>query len=697
MRMLGTFATLAIASILSAQAPATAPSISPETLKFPPLRQVQIPNVATFTLPNGMRLYLLENHELPLVSGFALVKTGNLFEPADKVGLAEITGEVMRSGGTKAKSGDDIDVELENMAASVESGIGETSGSVGFSALKDNADQVMAIFRDVLAEPAFRQDKIDLIKNQVRGMIARRNDDAGSIASREFAAVGYGRNTPYGRQTEYEHLDRIGRDDLVAFHSRYFFPANVMLAVQGDFDTVVMKQKIEKLFETWRHAQTPVPAFPPVTKQSKPGIYVAEKDDVNQTFFSLGHMGGVLSDPDYPALEVMSDILGGGFSSRLFKKVRTQLGYAYSIGGGWGAEFNHPGLFRIAGSTKTESTAATLDAIRKEIELIRTSEVTDQELNTAKETVANSFVFRFDRPSKILNRLVTYDYYGYPKDFIFRHQKAVAATTKADILRVAKEHLKPDSVVIVAVGKVSDFKQSLSTLKLPVSAIDLSIPEAKRSAAPSDGAAVAGGRAILRRAQQAVGGTEKLAQVKDYVVNATAQLSAGAGAMKVKQTNQWVAPAFFRQDQELPFGKMVAYSDGSSSWLAGPQGTQPMPPQVLKQVQTELFRNFFRLLLSDRDADRSLSATGENAVRVSGGNGMAVTLILDKTGLPQKQQYSLEGREVEESYADWKEVDGVRLPFTLSLEQGGRKSAEITITEWKLNTGLKPEDLQRKP
>src|SRR5688572_26295917 len=148
------------AATAAAQAPAVTPSYS--SLKFPPLRQVRMPDIAQFTLKNGMRVFLLENHELPLVSGFAMVKTGNLFDPADKVGLAQITGSVMRTGGTKDKTGDQLDEDLESMAASVESRIGETSGTVSFNALKENTEAVMNVFRDVMLNPEFRQDKIDL-------------------------------------------------------------------------------------------------------------------------------------------------------------------------------------------------------------------------------------------------------------------------------------------------------------------------------------------------------------------------------------------------------------------------------------------------------------------------------------------------------------------------------------------------------
>lgn len=469
---------LFMAGLAGAQTvPAKAPIPTYKDLKFPPLGQVKIPEVATYTLANGMRLYLVENHELPLVSGFALVRAGNLFDPPDKIGLAGVTGTVMRTGGTGARTGDELDALLENMAASVESSIGETSGRVSFSALRENTDQVLEIFKEVLTGPEFRQNRIDLVKTQLRSAISRRNDEADLIAEREFSELVYGKDTAYGWRTEYVHLNRIQREDLLAFYRRYYFPANVVLAVNGDFSSAEMRARIEKLFAGWTAQQPPVPPFPTVREKPAPGVYLATKSDVTQTFFELGHLGGVLRDKDYPALEVMADILGGGFRSRLVRRVRTELGYAYDISATWGANYGHPGLFVIAGSTKSASTTEALEVIKEEMQKIRSAEVSDDELRAAKDTVLNSFVFNFDRPGKTLNRLVTTDYFGYPKDFIFQYQKAVAGVTKADILRVAKEYLKPENLTIVAVGKPEDFGRPLTALGALVREIDLRIEQ----------------------------------------------------------------------------------------------------------------------------------------------------------------------------------------------------------------------------
>jgi zinc protease len=685
--------------LLSAQ---TTPSY--KDLKYPPLLEIKIPNVATFTLANGIKLYLLENHELPLVSGFALVRTGNLFDPPEKIGLAGMTGTVLRTGGTKTKAGDELDVELENIAASVESSIGETNGRVSFSCLKENTDEVLGVFRDLVTAPEFRQEKIDLAKTQLRGEIARRNDSPDSIAGREFDELVYGKNTPYGWRTEYATVDRIQRQDLVAFYQRYYFPANIMLAVQGDFVTAEMKARLEKLFGAWNAQQAPVPPFPKVEAQRSGGVYLATKTDVTQTFFALGHLGGVLRDKDYPALEVMGDILGGGFSSRLFKRVRTQLGYTYNIYAYWGATYDHPGVFDVSGSTKSATTVAAIKVIQEEIARISSQEVTDEELKLAKDTVLNSFVFNFDTPSKTLSRLVNYEYYGYPKDFIFQYQKAVREVTKAEVLEAARRHLRPKELTIVAVGNPNDFGQPLSALGLPVHDIDLTIPQpggAGPRPAQGDAASLEKARRLLARAQQAMGGAEKLAAVKDMTESAEVKMQTPGAAITAKQTNRWRSPSFFRQDAELPFGKLSTFYDGKGGWMKTPQGNLPITEPVGKQLQGELFRQWFSLLLSDRDASRTINCTGDNTLEISDKQGDLARLLLDdKTGLPLKITYdsvAMGGppKPVEETYSGWQDVDGIKLPSRITITQSGQKFAEVTVSQWKLNSGVKEDDLRQ--
>ena len=671
-------------------------------LKYPPLPPLKVPDPTEITLSNGMKVLLLEDHELPLISGAALIRTGNLFDPPDKRGLAGLTGEVLRSGGTKTRTGDQLDQDLENVAASIESQIGETNGTLSFSCLKENTDQVLALFRDLLTGPEFRQDKVDLSKTQSRSEISRRNDDPSGIAEREFSDIVYGRNNPYGWSIEYADIDNIQRDDLLRFYHRYYFPANITIEIIGDFSTADMKAKLEQVLGSWQYTQPAVPAFPKVEEKAAPGVYLASKDDTTQTFFHVGELGGELRDKDYPALEVAGEILGGGFSSRLFQSVRTKHGWAYNISANWAANYDHPGTFQISGSTQSAHTVDTLKAIGDELEKIRTTEVSDEELQTAKDTVLNGFVFNFDRPSKTINRLMIYQYYGYPKDFIFQYQKAIAAVTKADVLRVAQQHFQPKNLSYVAVGNPKDFGTPLASLGMKVQPIDLTIPEPKAEAAQANPASLAKGKALLQRLQQGLGGADKLAAVKDLQFHANLEIFTPGASMKVKQTTSFIAPSTVRQDNELPFLKQSVYSNGTSGWLSGMQGVQNLTPPVLKQIQGEAFRQIASLALSDRDADRTVSEVADGVLEISSKDGESVRVTVDQqTGAPEKLAYKQSpaegGSEVEETYSDWRDVDGLRLPFQWSIMQGGKKFAGATVQDYKINSGLTAETLGQKP
>jgi zinc protease len=696
-------ALLALPLYVLAQARPAGTLPSYKDLKYPPLRQIQLPKIESFTLPNGMQVMLLENHVLPLVRGTALVRTGNLFDPPSKVGLATITGAAIRGGGTKAKDGDQLDEQLENIAANVESSIDESYGTVSFSCLKENTSEVLDVFRDVLTAPEFRGDKIDLEKNQMRSGISRRNDEASGIAGREFASLIYGKNNSYGWNIEYATIDRIQRDDVVAFYKRYFFPANIILAIQGDFSAPEMKANLEKLFAGWTYTQEKVPPFPPVTKQSSAGTYLVNKIDVTQTNFALGQPGGLLNDKDYPALEVMADILGGGFHSRLFQIVRSQLGNAYSISSDWGANYDHPGIFIVSGSTKSASTTDTFKVILKEIERIRTQPVSAEELESAKQAVQNSFIFRLDTPAKTLNRLLIYKYFGYPDDFIFRYQKAVGALTAADILRVAKEHLDPKSFALLAVGNQKDFLEPLSALGSPVKELDITIPPPKAEVAEAGAESLAAGKQLLQKIQTAVGGADKLAAIKDLSFHQQTKVDPSAGGLQADQLNQWIAPSHFRQDASYPFGKQSVYFNGTSGWFASSQGTASLTEGPLKQMRSELFRMYPSLLLSDRVPDRKVNLITPDVVEISDASGIVVRITADsKTGFPIRQEYpapqpSGAPAMVSSVFSDFSPVDGIQVPHKWSISQNGKKYADVTLTDAKFNTGLKPEVLSRQP
>lgn len=451
-------------------------------LTFPPLPEIKLPNYSRFQLKNGMVVYLIEDHELPLVSGTALIRTGDRLEPGNKVGLAGTTGQVLRSGGTLKRSADQLNQFLEQRAASVETGIGETSGSASFNALSEDLEPVFDVFAEILRQPAFPQDKLDLSKTQQRGNIARRNDNPGGITGREFAKLVYGDASPYARIPEYATLDNISRQDLVTFYRQYFTPNNMILGIVGDFDSKAMRSLIEARLGDWQATSPNQPALPEVTQAQIGGVFLVNQPQLTQSNIQIGHLGGLVKSPDYPALTVMNEVLNG-FGGRLFNEIRSRQGLAYSVYAAWQPQFDYPGLFVAGGQTRSDATVPFIKSVFTELEKIRTAPITSTELAFAKDAVLNSFIFNFQDPSQYLGRLLRYEYYGYPLDFIFRYQKAVETTTITDIQRVAKTYLQPEKMVTLVVGNEAQINPPLSSLnpRVKVTTIDVTIPPASQS------------------------------------------------------------------------------------------------------------------------------------------------------------------------------------------------------------------------
>jgi zinc protease len=451
-------------------------SASYRDLKFPPPGRINIPEPVRFQLANGITVYLMEDHELPTVSLNAMVRAGSFWEPTSKAGLASICGIVMRTGGSTTRNGDALDRELDRLGASVETNTSGDMMSASAFSLKEDVDKTLPILADVMQHPAFPEDKMELAKIDARASIDRRNDDPGGIAAREYGRVMYGKDSPFAHQTEYATINAINRGDLVAFHKQYFQPESVILGAWGDFSSAAMRTKIEHAFGDWQRGGHERPKAPPAGVRGKAGIYLVDKDDLNQSTVIVGLPGGRLDDPDYFAATVMSNILGNGFSSRLFAQIRTSEGLAYAIGSSWDANYEYAGTFNASGGTKSETTVKFVRSMRRELQHIAEGPVTDAELARGKDNILKGIAFEFDAIGKIANRLMTYEYYGYPRDFLQRFQDGIARVTKADVLRAAKQYLKTDELAVVIVGKEKDFDAPLTSLG-KVTRIDITIPK----------------------------------------------------------------------------------------------------------------------------------------------------------------------------------------------------------------------------
>lgn len=444
-------------------------------VQAPPLRRFEPPMPKRVELANGMVLFLLEDHELPLIRLGIAFHGGSVSQPADKVGLVRIFGEVWRTGGTKSKTGDQLDDYLEARAATVETGGWRDATSVNLDCLKDSFDDVFKVFLEVLREPEFREDKIAISKNLLNTRISRRNDDPFEIAGREASKLVYGPDSPYARTAEYATVASVTRGDLLNWYQQYVHPNNAMLTVVGDFDSKEMEARLKAAFESWPRG----PAFskPHITfHDPKPGIYFVPKDDVTASTVQMVDLGTTKDNSDYYAIEVFNEFFGGSFSSRLFSNIRSKKGLAYAVGGGIGTDYDHPGEINLFMGTKSSTTAAAIDAFYEEVDALKTNPVTPEELKRAKEAILNSFVFKFDSTEKVMRARSDCEFFGYPLDFqLEKYRAGIEKVTQENVARVAQKYIHRDRLAVLVVGKAPDFDRALSSFG-PVTNVDISIP-----------------------------------------------------------------------------------------------------------------------------------------------------------------------------------------------------------------------------
>lgn len=443
-----------------------------------PLRPFSPQQPKRIELADGLVVLLLEDHELPLVRATAEVRGGFRDEPRSKAGLVSIYGEVWRTGGTSERTGDEIDDYLEAMAAKVETRWGLESTSLSWDCMKENLDQVFRVFADILRKPEFREDKIVLAKNRLNSSISRRNDNSSEIALRESKRLVYGMESPYAGVPEYSTVSRITRNDLLEWHRTYVQPNNIIFGIVGDFDPDAVESKIRTTFGQWPRGVSAKKAADPDSPRPSPGVYFIRKENVTASTIRLLGTGTLRDDPDYYAIEVFNELFGGSYSSRLFSDIRSKRGLAYTIGGGVGTEFDHPGMLQVRLNTKSSSTVAAIKALYEEMDGLNKDSVTQEELQKAKDTLLNSFIFRFDSKDKVLHEQMSYELYGYPHDFMERYCAGILGVTGFDIDRVVRKYMGRDRLTLLVIGKDSDFDGSLSSFGV-VHEIDVSIPSAK--------------------------------------------------------------------------------------------------------------------------------------------------------------------------------------------------------------------------
>jgi zinc protease len=478
MNRAGVTALLATGLLLAAgsRAAASIPE-RPEGLVFPPLRyEPPEPADHRVELSNGIVAYLVPDAEIPLVAVDVLMRIGPDLDPPGKEGLAEMAVHLLTRGGTKTRSAADLEARVAFLGAALESGIGGSfagrgpfgpagppigpaEARAGVNLLSKDLDEGLALLADCLRDPAFEEERISLRRDQVLQQMRRRNDETSTIEEREWSRLLRGEGHWSNRLPTEASVRAITREDLADFARRWVGPKNFVLAVSGDFDRAAMVKRLEKAFRGWpspgeRPGPPPAPAAPPAR-----GFFLVDKD-VNQARVSIGCEGLARDDPDIHAARVMNQILGGGgFTSRLVNRIRSDEGLAYSVGSRLGDGVYYAEPWRLVFQSKVRSVAYAEEIAFGEIAKMRDSLVTPAELEDSKSGIVEAFPAQFASAAQIAGALAHDELtgrYARAPDYWATYRDRIAAVTAEEVRAVARRLLDPSRMAVLMVGKASD-------------------------------------------------------------------------------------------------------------------------------------------------------------------------------------------------------------------------------------------------
>ena len=701
-------------------------------------RDIKFPPYELQTLPNGLQVVAVLHHEQPVVNMRLLIRAGAASDPKNKLGLAHMAASLLDQG-TKTKSASELNDEIDFIGGAMGAGAGTDLTFVNMIVMKDSFERGMRMLSDMARQPGFDQAEIDRQKQQTLSGLRVSLEDPEYVANSVFDRLVYGFH-PYGlpETGTPETVGSIAREDLVAYHQKYFAPNNAIFAIVGDVTAEEAFSTAKKVFGDWERRELEAQKFidpPDPTRR----VIVVNKPDAVQTEVRVGHLGIARKHPDYMAVNLAIRILGGEGSNRLHQVLRTQRGLTY------GAQANmdtlkETGDFEAETNTRSEATGEVLRLIVDEFWRIQRERVSEYELADAKAYLTGSFPLTIETPEAIAMQVVNVLFYGLPLDQLQTFRERVNAVTVDDIQRVARAFLRPDRLSVVLVGNAAAFASQLkgvgfSTYEtIELGDLDLTAANFKRAGTRAGGAGQAGwaggaGRAPLRYVDERQQSTitpqegEKAQALLDQVISAKGGLEKlrGIKTIVAKQTltnpeapgratttlNYLQYPDRFRIETSTGDSAVITAYDGTEAWMKDPRAVRAAPEQVAREARATLRRDAIALLLAAKDGKltprilpdvKDASGHIDHALEISGTDLNPVILYVDPaTGLIRKQVFTADspGRPiVEEQFSDYRAVDGVQIPFTAS-RKAGPITLERKVTDVKFNTPIDPALFKR--
>jgi zinc protease len=682
-------------------------------------RDVKFPPYSVKTLANGLQVIAVSHHEQPVVSVRLIVRAGAAQDPADKPGVAALAATLLDQG-TATRTAEQIANAVDSIGGALGTGAGSDLTSITAVVMKDSLGFGLDMVSDVVQHPAFAPEEIERQRQQSLSGMQVSYDDPEFLANAVFDRLVYGSH-PYGRPQAGtpQTIAAVTRDDLLAFHKKWFGANNAILAIVGDVTPDEAFAGAERAFGRWGKTEAePAKAVDPPSPSRR--VVVIDKPGSVQTEIRVGNIAIPRKHNDFMALDLTAKVLGGEGANRLHRVLRSERGLTY----GASADFNalkQSGDIVAQTNTRSETTGETLRLIVDEIWKIQRDPVGERELEGAQEYLTGSFPLTIETPSQIALQILNAVFFGLNMNELQTFRERVNAIQVDDVQRVARTYLAPDRLTIVLVGDAAAFTKQLPGAGfdkfevIPAADLDLASADLRRKTAPARGGyqpasfTVPGpamqsdaAKRLLDKAIKAKGGLSKLQGIKTVRVEGTMTSPSAGKPVVFPMVTSIQYPDRFRVDADMPGGKLTqVYADGTY-WIQGPKGVLSLDAESAAPIRANVERDIVRVLLRAAAGSlvvREVDADADNlgAIEVSGGGMTPVTLVVNRdNGLIEKARYveASDGRS-EELYSDYRNVGGIQVPFHTVVKRGRLPPLERDIKTIRYNVPLSPALFQR--
>jgi zinc protease len=680
---------------------AQAPAADRLGLKFGAPATVPMPPVAAHQLSNGIRVLLSENGLLPFINGIVILPSGTVEDPDDQIGLGEVTLRSLLTGGTRKRSAEQVRQDLGRWGAKVEQSVHHAHSEIRFSCPSEYLEPMLDLLEELLREPGFPVEAMEQAQALLRMQIGTlyQNPESASFAVLQAALRAQGRVSR--RRMEFAHVDSIQREHLQARHARMTGSRAMLLALHGGFAAAPVREGLEKRFGSWK--TTPeVERVRPESGEPLKALLLANLPQAGMAYVRLGMPAPPMTHPDYPAFLLLTS-LWSQHMNRCLKADASIAPENLAPQTVLNVDAAGYGSLHIGGAVRDVAAPRVAQSLISAARTFSAAAVTEEQLDSARRLVLLDLANTLNRSDKVVQEAARLHFHGLAMNALPERNRQLMGLSKAALVETARKLQISERISAVVAADERSFLDSLDGAGLPVEHADLSIPPPPPLEPKTDAVSLAEGGKWLAKMKQALGGEQRLASIRDFSHRLAGIRYLPSGAEKLSYLDRWVEPNTFRQDQQAPGREVSVFYNGKVGWVAIRGRSLPLAPALLEQIRGEAFRLLFRLALSDKLADHTVSYIGSGILHIAGPEDNWVRVYLDEeSGLPTRIAYRWVRSgpapvPVEETYSDWKVVDGLRVPGRVITRQNSVLFSDFEVVEARLNSGIGKAELEKRP